>query len=132
MAASSSKGRAALTAMKPRLQSPSMPPVAEAPHQNSQRLFKGGNHRVYVDSAPAFRGQRGLTVAAWHRFGRLAPHARDQSLPARWRRSSVVASEVFDLRLARTFRRGVEELNLASQSHQPRLLRTRNYFESRG
>ena len=34
----------------------------------SNAFFKGGDHRVYVDSAPHFVANAALTVAAWHQW----------------------------------------------------------------
>ena len=77
-------------------------------------FFKGGDHRVPVDSAPHFVANAALTVAAWHGWSgslrvRAINHYRlDGEDP------TIVASgrTVFDLGLARQIRRGIE-LNLS-------------------
>ena len=96
-------------------------------------FFKGGDHRVYVDSAPHFVANAALTMAAWHGWSgslrmRAINHYRlDGEDP------SIVASghTVFDLGLARQLRRGVE-LNLSFDNLTNRdYYETQNYFESR-
>jgi outer membrane receptor protein involved in Fe transport len=96
-------------------------------------FFKGGDHRVYVDSAPHFVANAALTMAAWHGWSgslrmRAINHYRlDGDDP------SIVASghTVFDLGLARQLRRGVE-FNLSFDNLTNRdYYETQNYFESR-
>jgi hypothetical protein len=96
-------------------------------------FFKGGDHRVYVDSAPHFVANAALTVAAWHGWSgslrmRAINHYRlDGEDP------SIVASghTVFDLGLARQIHRGIE-LNLSLDNLTNReYYETQNYFESR-
>jgi outer membrane receptor protein involved in Fe transport len=96
-------------------------------------FFKGGDHRVYVDSAPHLVANAALTMAAWHGWSgslrmRAINHYRlDGDDP------SIVASghTVFDLGLARQLRRGVE-LNLSFDNLTNRdYYETQNYFESR-
>ena len=103
-----------------------MDPIANA-------FFKGGDHRVYVDSAPHFVANAALTMAAWHGWSgslrmRAINHYRlDGDDP------SIVASghTVFDLGLARQLRRGVE-FNLSFDNLTNRdYYETQNYFESR-
>jgi outer membrane receptor protein involved in Fe transport len=95
--------------------------------------FKGGDHRVYVDSAPHFVANAALTVAGWHGWSgslrmRAINHYRlDGDNP------SIAASghTVFDLGLAKQVRRGVE-LNLSLDNLTNRdYYETQNYFESR-
>ncbi|HTS62503.1 MAG TPA: TonB-dependent receptor [Candidatus Acidoferrales bacterium] len=95
-------------------------------------FFRGGDHRVYVDSAPHFVANAALTVAAWHGWSgslrmRAINHYRlDGDDP------SIVASghTVFDMGLARQIRRGVE-LNLSLDNLTNRdYWETQNYFES--
>ena len=94
-------------------------------------LFKGGDHRVYVDSAPHFVANAALTVAAWHGWSgslrvRAINHYRlDGEDP------TIVVSghTVFDLGLARQIPRGIE-LNLSLDNLTNRDY-TQNYFESR-
>jgi outer membrane receptor protein involved in Fe transport len=96
-------------------------------------FFRGGDHRVYVDSAPHFVANAALTVAVWHGWSgslrmRAINHYRlDGENP------SIVASghTIFDLGLARQLRRGVE-LNLSFDNLTNRdYYETQNYFESR-
>ncbi len=96
-------------------------------------FFKGGDHRVYVDSAPHFVADGSLTLAGWHGWSgslrmRAINHYRlDGEDP------SVVATghTVFDLGLARKIRSGME-LNLSLDNLTNRdYYETQNYFESR-
>jgi hypothetical protein len=95
--------------------------------------FRGGDHRVYVDSAPHFVANTALTVAGWHGWSgslrmRAINHYRlDGDDP------SIVASghTVFDLGVVRRLRRGLE-LNLSFDNLTNRdYYETQNYFESR-
>jgi outer membrane receptor protein involved in Fe transport len=96
-------------------------------------FFKGGDHRVYVDSAPHFVANAALTLAAWRRWSgslrmRAVNHYRlDGDDP------SIVASghTVFDLGMSRQISRTVE-LNLSLDNLTNRdYYETQNYFESR-
>jgi len=96
-------------------------------------FFKGGDHRVYVDSAPHFAANAALTLAAWHGWSgslrmRAINHYRlDGDDP------SIVASghTVVDLGLAKKINRHVE-LNLSLDNLTNRdYYETQNYFESR-
>lgn len=96
-------------------------------------FFKGGDHRIYVDSAPHFVANAALTVAEWHGWSgslrmRAINHYRlDGNDP------SIVASgfTVFDLGLARQIRSGME-LNLSLDNLTNRdYFETQNYFDSR-
>lgn len=96
-------------------------------------FFKGGDHRVYVDSAPHFVANTALTLAAWHGWSgslrmRAINHYRlDGDDP------SILASghTVFDMGLAKQVRRGVE-LNLSLDNLTSRdYYETQNYLESR-
>lgn len=96
-------------------------------------FFKGGDHCVYVDSAPHFVANAALTLAAWHGWSgslrmRAVNHYRlDGDDP------SIVASghTVFDLGMARQITRRVE-LNLSLDNLTNRdYYETQNYFESR-
>ena len=95
-------------------------------------FFKGGDHRLYVDSAPHFVANAGLTVSDWRGWSgsfrmRAINHYRlDGDDP------SIVASglTVFDLGLAKRVRRGVE-LNLSLDNLTNRdFYETQNFFES--
>jgi hypothetical protein len=96
-------------------------------------FYLGGDHRVYVDSAPHFTANAGLTLAAWRGWSgslrmRAINHYRlDGDDP------SIVAtgSTVWDLSLARQLRRGVEfDLSLDNLLNKD-YYETQNYFESR-
>jgi outer membrane receptor protein involved in Fe transport len=96
-------------------------------------FYRGGLARVYVDSAPHFVANAGLTVSAWKGWSgslrmRAINHYRlDGEDP------SIVASghTVFDLGASRRIRRGVE-LNFALDNLTNRdYYETQNYFESR-
>jgi hypothetical protein len=95
--------------------------------------FKGGDHRVYVDSAPHFVANAALTLAAWHRWSgslrmRAINHYRlDGDDPA------IVAAghTVFDFGMAKQVSRRVE-LNFSLDNLLSRnYYETQNYFESR-
>ncbi len=99
----------------------------------SNAFYRGGDHRVYVDSAPHFVANAALTLAGWRGWSgslrmRAINHYRlDGDDP------SIVASghTVFDLGVVRQLRRGVELNftldNLANRDYYE----TQNYFESR-
>lgn len=96
-------------------------------------FFKGGDHRVYVDSAPHFVANAALTLAAWHGWSgsfrmRAINHYRlDGDDP------SIVASghTVFDIGMAKQISRRLE-LNLSLDNLTNRdYYETQNYFESR-
>jgi outer membrane receptor protein involved in Fe transport len=96
-------------------------------------FFRGGDHRVYVDSAPHFVMNAGLTLAGWRGWSgslrmRAINHYRlDGDDP------SIVASglTVFDLGVARRLTRTLE-LNLSLDNLTNRnYWETQNYFESR-
>ena len=96
-------------------------------------FFKGGDHRVYVDSAPHFVANAALTLAAWHGWSgslrmRAVNHYRlDGDDP------SIVASglTVFDLGMAKQISRRLE-LNLSLDNLTNRdFYETQNYFDSR-
>ena len=95
--------------------------------------FRGGDYRVYVDSAPHFVANAAVTVAGWHGWSgslrmRAINHYRlDGEDP------SIVASghTVFDMGVARQLRHGVE-LNFSLDNLTNRdYYETQNYFESR-
>lgn len=96
-------------------------------------FYKGGNYRVYVDSAPHFVMNAGLTLAAWRGWSgslrmRAVNHYRlDGEDP------SIVASglTVFDLGIAKRLTHALE-LNLSLENLTNReYYETQNYFESR-
>jgi outer membrane receptor protein involved in Fe transport len=95
--------------------------------------FKGGDHRVYVDSAPHFVANAALTLSAWHGWSgslrmRAVNHYRlDGEDP------SIVASglTVFDFGLSKRLTRRLE-WNLSLDNLLSRdYYETQNYFESR-
>jgi outer membrane receptor protein involved in Fe transport len=96
-------------------------------------FFKGGDHRVYVDSAPHFVANAALTLSGWHNWSgslrmRAINHYRlDGEDP------SIVASghTVFDASVSRRINRRVE-LNFSVDNLTNRdYYETQNYFESR-
>jgi outer membrane receptor protein involved in Fe transport len=96
-------------------------------------FFRGGETRVYVDSAPHFVANAALTLAAWRGWSgslrmRAINHYRlDGEDP------SIVAAghTVFDLGIARKLNHAVE-LNLSLDNLTSRdYYETQNYFESR-
>jgi outer membrane receptor protein involved in Fe transport len=95
--------------------------------------YRGGESRIYLDSAPRFTANASLTLADWRGWSgslrmRAINHYRlDGEDP------SIVASghTVFDLALARQIRRGVE-LNFGVDNLFGReYWETQNFFESR-
>ena len=96
-------------------------------------FFRGGDHRVYVDSAPHFVANAALTVASWNGWSgslrmRAINHYRlDGEDP------SIVASghTVFDMGISKQVTHRVE-LSLALDNLTNRdYYETQNYFESR-
>jgi len=96
-------------------------------------FYRGGDHRVYVDSAPHFVANAALSLAELHGWSgslrmRAIDHYRlDGDHP------SIVASghTVFDLGLSRTIRQGVD-FNLSLDNLTDRdYFETQNYFDSR-
>ena len=96
-------------------------------------FFKGGDHRVYVDSAPHFVANAALTLATWHGWSgslrmRAINHYRlDGEDPG------IVASghTVFDFGMAKQMTRRVE-FNFSLDNMLSRdYYETQNYFESR-
>ncbi len=96
-------------------------------------FFRGGDHRVYVDSAPHFTANSALTVSAWRGWSgslrmRAINHYRlDGDDP------SIVASghTIVDLGVARRITKSLE-LNLSIDNLNNRsYYETQNYFESR-
>jgi hypothetical protein len=99
----------------------------------SNAFFRGGDHRVYVDSAPHFVANAALTLSAWRGWSgslrmRAINHYRlDGDNP------SILASghTVFDLGVVRQLRRGIEfRLSLDNLTNRD-YYETQNYFESR-
>jgi hypothetical protein len=95
--------------------------------------YRGVSPRVYVDSAPHFVANAGLTVSSWKGWSgslrmRAINHYRLDGEDA-----SIVASghTVFDFSASRRIHRGVE-LNFALDNFTDRnYYETQNYFESR-
>jgi outer membrane receptor protein involved in Fe transport len=96
-------------------------------------FFQGGDHRVYVDSAPHFVANSALTITAWRgwsgsfRMGAVNHYRLDGDDP------SIVASgfTTFDMGIAKQVHSGVE-LNLSIDNLTNRkFYETQNYFESR-
>ena len=96
-------------------------------------FYRGGDHRVYVDSAPHFVANSALTLAGWRGWSgslrmRAINHYRlDGDDP------SITASGhvLLDMSVAKQVRRGIE-LNLSLDNLTNRdYYETQNYFESR-
>src|SRR5262249_2128872 len=96
-------------------------------------FFRGGDHRVYVDSAPHFVANAALTLAAWHGWSgslrmRAINHYRlDGDDPG------IVASghTVFDFGMVKQITRRIE-FNFSLDNLLNRdYYETQNYFESR-
>ena len=96
-------------------------------------FYQGGDHRVYVDSAPHFVANGALTLAGWRgwsgslRLRALNHYRLDGDDP------SILASgySVFDLGIAKQVSRRVE-VNLSVDNLTNRdFYETQNYFESR-
>jgi hypothetical protein len=73
-------------------------------------FFTGGDHRVYVDSAPHFVANAALTLAGWHGWSRSLRMRAINHYRLDGDDPSIVASghTVFDLGMARQIHRGVE------------------------
>ncbi len=96
-------------------------------------FFLGTNPRTYVDSAPHFAANAGLTLAAWHGWsGSLTMRAINHYRLVDDDAAVVAAGHtVFDFGLARHIRRGVEfNLSLDNLTNRD-YYETQNYFESR-
>lgn len=96
-------------------------------------FFNGGDHRVYVDSAPHFVANAALTLAAWQGWSGSLRMRAINHYRLNGEDPTIVASghTVFDLGLARQIRRGIE-LNLSLDNLTNRdYYETQNYFESR-
>jgi outer membrane receptor protein involved in Fe transport len=96
-------------------------------------FYRGGDTRVYVDSAPHFVANAAITLAGWRSWSgslrlRAINHYRLDGLDP-----SIVASghSVVDVSVARQIRHGVE-LNFSVDNMTNRdYYETQNYFESR-
>jgi hypothetical protein len=96
-------------------------------------FYRGGFPRIYVDSAPHFAANAGLTVSAWRGWSgslrmRAINHYRLDGGDA-----SIAASglTVFDLSVSRRIRRGVEFTFVLDNLTNREFYETQNYFESR-
>ncbi len=99
----------------------------------SNSFYKGGDHRVYVDSAPHFVANAALTVARWHgwsgsvRMRAINGYRLDGEDPS----IRATGHTVFDGGVAKQVRRGVE-FNLSVDNFTNRsYYETQNFFESR-
>lgn len=96
-------------------------------------FYKGGEHRVYVDSAPHFVANAALTLAAWRGWSgslrmRAIDHYRLDGNDAAILASGLTA---FDMGVAKQVNRRVE-LNLSVDNVTNRdFYETQNYFASR-
>jgi outer membrane receptor protein involved in Fe transport len=99
----------------------------------SNAFYRGGDYRVYVDSAPHLVANAALTLGGWHgwsgsvRMRGINHYRLDGEDP------SILATgnTVFDLSVAKALNRHVE-LNFALENFTDRAYyETQNYFESR-
>src|SRR5690606_21780422 len=99
----------------------------------SNAFYRGTAPRVYLDRAPHFVAQAGLTLSAWRGWSgsvrmRAISHYRLDGEDPGIRASGHT---VFDLGLSRRLRRGLD-LSLALDNFTDRLYyETQNYFVSR-
>ena len=96
-------------------------------------FYRGELPRVYVDSAPHFVANAGLTVSSWRGWSGSLRMRAINHYRLHGENPSIVASghTVFDLGVSRRIRRGVE-LNFALDNLTNRAYyETQNYFESR-
>ncbi len=99
----------------------------------SNAFYRGGEARVYVDSAPRLVANAGLTLADWHGFsGSLRyRHINNYRLDGEDPSIRAAGFDVLDFSLNRRLRRGVE-FNLAIDNlTNKRYYETQNFFESR-
>jgi len=96
-------------------------------------FYRGGGHRVYVDSAPHMTANAALTLTAWQGWSaslrmRAINHYRldgdDPSIAA-------TGSTVWDLSLSRQLKHGVECSLSFDNLLNKNYYETQNYFESR-
>jgi outer membrane receptor protein involved in Fe transport len=95
-------------------------------------FYLGGDHRVYVDSAPHFVANAGLTLAAWHGWSGLLRMRATNHYRLDGEDASIVASghTIFDAAVTRPIRHGVE-FNLSLDNLTNRAYyETQNYFVS--
>ncbi|MBL8205252.1 MAG: TonB-dependent receptor [Blastocatellia bacterium] len=96
-------------------------------------FYRGGETRVYVDSAPRLVANAGLTLADWHGFsGSLRyRHINNYRLDGEDPTIRAAGFDVIDFSLNRRLRRDIE-FNLAIDNlTNKRYYETQNYFESR-
>jgi hypothetical protein len=96
-------------------------------------FYRGTSPRIYVDSAPHFAADAGLTLSGWRGWSgslrmRAINHYRLDGEDA-----SIVASghTVWDAGVARRIRRGIEVNFTLDNMLSRRYYETQNYFESR-
>ncbi len=96
-------------------------------------FYRGGESRVYVDSAPRLVANAGLTLADWHGFSGSLRYRHINHYRLDGEDPSLLASgfDVLDFSVNRRIRRGIE-FNLAIDNlTNKRYYETQNYFESR-
>ena len=96
-------------------------------------FYRGGEARVYVDSAPRLVTNAGLMLADWHGFsGSLRyRHINNYRLDGEDPTIRAAGFDVIDFSLNRRLRRGIE-FNLALDNlTNKRYYETQNFFESR-
>ena len=96
-------------------------------------FYRGGDHRVYVDSAPHMTANAALTLTAWRGWsGSLRMRAINHyRLAGDYPSIVATGSTVWDLSLTRQLRHGVECSVSLDNLLNKSFFETQNYFESR-
>ena len=96
-------------------------------------FYRGGESRIYVDSAPRLVANAGLTLADWHGFSGSLRYRHINHYRLDGENPGILAAgfDVIDFSVNRRLRRGIE-FNLAIDNlTNKRYYETQNYFESR-
>ncbi|HEX4946640.1 MAG TPA: TonB-dependent receptor [Blastocatellia bacterium] len=96
-------------------------------------FYRGGETRIYVDSAPRLVANAGLTLADWHGFSGSLRYRHINHYRLDGADPTILASgfDVMDFSVNRRLRRGIE-FNLAIDNlTNKRYYETQNFFESR-
>jgi outer membrane receptor protein involved in Fe transport len=96
-------------------------------------FYRGGESRVYVDSAPRLVANAGLTLADWHGFSGSLRYRHINNYRLDGEDPTILASgfDVIDFSLNRRLRRGIEFNVAIDNLTNKRYYETQNYFESR-
>lgn len=95
--------------------------------------YLGGDHRIYVDSAPRFAANAGVRLAPWHGWSGSLRMLAINHYRLDGESADIVAAghTIFDLALSRVIRRGLE-FNLSVDNLTNRAYyETQNFFVSR-